>query len=417
MQRFLTVRERCSLCHLSQSFRYGWQFGPLGFYRPWKPIRCRRWGFGIPTLDRRIIADSPPMDQLIHFIWQFLEPRDRRACADASILWNFYAKVHAVAVLAPVSKLREPRPPPRKPDTLCPTRCLLYASALLRFHFVYGDFIRWLSGEYTNRHRDWDNTYAALQQACVRPPPPSLPPVSFSRCKRASTQGVPLQGTFFSPKSEMRARNQYNNHPAVTQNVPAVMQKFAAEEEKTFHLHLPCSFVFFIEGLMLNPLQWVVRKGKGRICVDCTNASRGVNSPGSPNTWIPSPSAEHPDECPPVYYGDAFQRFICQIWHLRITYPQVPLHQHVDDIDSAFRRILYHPDLAVAFAYVFEAFLIVPVGQVFGSRSAPSFFSQSLDLRAYVATCGDLSSYPRPAILEEMEMHAAMGHLACSCRC
>ena len=73
-----------------------------------------------------------------------------RACADASILWNFYAKVCAVAVLAPVSKLREPRPPPRKPDTLCPTRCLLYASALLRFHFVYGDFIRWLSGEYTN---------------------------------------------------------------------------------------------------------------------------------------------------------------------------------------------------------------------------------------------------------------------------
>ena len=44
-------------------------------------------------LNHRIIANSPPMDQLIHFIWQFLELRDRRACADASILWNFYAKV------------------------------------------------------------------------------------------------------------------------------------------------------------------------------------------------------------------------------------------------------------------------------------------------------------------------------------
>ena len=42
-----------------------------------KPICCRCWGFGIPTLNRRIIVDSPPMDQLIHFIWQFLEPRDR----------------------------------------------------------------------------------------------------------------------------------------------------------------------------------------------------------------------------------------------------------------------------------------------------------------------------------------------------
>ena len=206
----------------------------------------------------------------------------------------------------------------------------------------------------------------------------------------------------------MQARNQYNNHPAVTQNVPAITAEVCREEEKTFHLHLPHSFVFFIEGLMLNPLQWVVRKGKGCICVDCTNASRGVNSPGSPNTWIPSPSSENPDECPPVYYGDAFQHFIRQIWWLRITYPQVPLRQHVDDIDSAFRRILYHPDLAVAFAYVFEAFLIVPIGQVFGSCSAPSFFSQSSDLHAYIATCGDLSSYPHLAILEAMEMHAAM---------
>ena len=254
VQRFLTAREHHSLCHLSHSSNHGWQFGPLCFYRPWKPIRRQCWGFGIPTLNRRIIADSPPINQLIHFIWQFLEPRDRRACADASILWNFYAKVRAVAVLAPVSTLRKLRLPPHKPNTLCPSRCLLYASTLLHFHFVYSGFIRWLSGEYTNHHRNWDNTHATLQQACVCPPAPSLPPVSFSRCKRASTQGVPLQGTYFSPKSEMRTRNQYNNHPAVTQNVPAVIRKFAAEEEKIFHLHLPCSFIFFIEGLMLNPL-------------------------------------------------------------------------------------------------------------------------------------------------------------------
>ena len=161
-------------------------------------------------------------------------------------------------------------------------------------------------------------------------------------CKFFCAANMPALKEFLSKEltsarnPEMRARNQYNNHPAVKQHVPAVMWKFAAKEEKTFHLHLPCSFVFFIEGLMLNPLQSVVCKGKSRICVDCTNASHGANSPGSPNTWIPSPSVENPDECPPVYYGDAFQQFIRQIWQLRITYPQVPLRQHVDDIDSAF---------------------------------------------------------------------------------
>ena len=93
---------------------------------------------------------------------------------------------------------------------------------------------------------------------------PACPLMSFSHAAN-----VPALKEFLSKeltsasKSEMCARNQYNNHPVVTQNVPAVMRKFAAEEEKTFHLHLPRSFVFFIEGLMLNPLQWVVRKGKG----------------------------------------------------------------------------------------------------------------------------------------------------------
>jgi hypothetical protein len=49
--------------------------------------------------------------------------------------------------------------------------------------------------------------------------------------------------------------------------------------------------------------------------------------------------------------------------------------------------------LAPVFAYVFGNYLIIPVGQeVFGSRSAPSFFSLLSDLRAAVASSHDLVS-------------------------
>jgi hypothetical protein len=41
----------------------------------------------------------------------------------------------------------------------------------------------------------------------------------------------------------------------------------------------------------------------------------------------------------------------------------------------------------VAFAYVFDEFLIVPVGQVFGSRNAPSFYCVLADLREVLAIC------------------------------
>jgi hypothetical protein len=68
------------------------------------------------------------------------------------------------------------------------------------------------------------------------------------------TQGVPLAGHFVSPSASLAPRDRYNNHPAVQENFDAVEQKFAKEEEKSFHIHLPRFLVYFIAGLMLNPL-------------------------------------------------------------------------------------------------------------------------------------------------------------------
>jgi hypothetical protein len=114
--------------------------------------------------------------------------------------------------------------------------------------------------------------------------------------------------------------------------------------------------------------------------------------PGSCNTHIPKPGKENPDECPPVYYATALQQFYIMIWRLWITYPYLDILLHADNIDSAFRRILYSPEMAILFAYIFGAFLIIPVGQVFGARSAPSFFCLASDIRADLATTGDLTT-------------------------
>jgi hypothetical protein len=63
--------------------------------------------------------------------------------------------------------------------------------------------------------------------------------------------------------------------------------------------------------------------------------------------------------------------------------------KHCDDIDAAFRRILYNPKLAIVFAHVFGLFNI-PVGQAFGTCLAPSYFSLMSDIRAYILTCANL---------------------------
>jgi hypothetical protein len=227
-------------------------------------------------------------------------------------------------------------------------------------------------------------------------PTPNYPIPDHPRAFRICTEGVPLEGHFTTPALEIPARETYDNHPAVNDNHASVEAKFVKDEAKSFHIHLPRFFIYFLPGLILAPFQWSIRKGKGRICVDCTN---GPGLEGSANTSIPKPSADNADECPTVFYQHSFARHMRRLWLTRITHPTEEITQHCDDIGAAFRRVVYHSDLAVAFAYVFGDYLIVPVGQVFGTRSAPSFFSLLSDLRAALANSHDLlSNYPIPSL-------------------
>ena len=388
---------------LSQDYILGPEYGPLWFYRPWSPHRRRRWGFGVPSTTRTVVNDVPPPHLCIHFIWVFLTPKERHTMTRTCSQWFLYHRLRITAVRIPIASLRQRRPPPGKPYRLPAARALLYASAMLRFHFYYGDFLRWMGGEYTNRHRNWDDTFDTIERRRERLPPTGLPPIDLPRGKAIFTQGVPLKGHFTCPQADISKRDHYNNHPAITENFDAVEAKFAKEEQKSFHVHFPRFVAYFIVGLLLNPLQWEWDKGKGRICVDGTGGPEGPDTAGSCNTHIPKPSSENPDECPPVYYSTALMRFLVAIWRYRITHPKSDLLLHADDLDSAFRRILYSPEMAILFAYVFGQYLIIPVGQVFGSRSAPSFFSLESDIRADLATTGTLvDHYPLEQLATEI---------------
>jgi hypothetical protein len=405
VQPFLDSKSRSALTVTNHAFRQGFQFSHLWLYQPWAPFRRRRWGFGIPSSLRSATHDHATYHSMLHFVWTYLAPVERNNAVQAFPAWAKYHQLRLLAATTSLAPLRQKRPPPGSPDRLPEHRSTMYACALLRFHFYYGDFLRWLGGEYTNRHRDWGATFQILQDACTRPPPIDLPPADFPRGFRISTEGVPLKAYFDSPSADLEARDEYDNHPAVATNMDAVEGKFAKEEEKSFHVHLPRFLVYFIFGLILNPIQWAVRKGKGRICIDCTNGPGGANTLSSANTFIPGPKKGDIDACPPVHYASAFLRHLQHLWRFRITFPIADILQHCDDVDSAFRRVLYHPDLAIAFAYVFGAYLLIPVGQVFGSRSAPSYFSLLSDIRAFVATCADLiTGYPMHPLVQATEL-------------
>jgi plasmid stabilization system protein ParE len=54
----------------------------------------------------------------------------------------------------------------------------------MRFDFIHGDMVSWLAGEYTNRHRDWTDTFQRLQTPPRMGQPRDLPPPDFPRAQR-----------------------------------------------------------------------------------------------------------------------------------------------------------------------------------------------------------------------------------------
>lgn len=222
--------------------------------------------------------------------------------------WFLYQKLQVKAVSQPISDLCLPQPPPGPPMQLSMDKALLFSSAHLRFHFYYGDFVHWMGGEYTNRHRDWDATFDTIERICTRPPSDDHPPADLLRGKRIATEGVPLCGHFVCPQSKIAERDRYDNHPAVKLNFEQVEAKFAKEEAKAYHIDFLCFLVYFIPGLLLNPFQWAFQKGEGCICIDCTNGPNGAESPGSANKHIPKPSVANADKCTPVYYMSTLMR-------------------------------------------------------------------------------------------------------------
>jgi hypothetical protein len=327
-------------------------------------------------------------------VWPWLTPAERRILTIAVPPLGPYATLRLQLPSAPVHLLRLPRDHPAHAALTVHQRSKLLGLALIAFDFNYGDLIRWLGGEYTAAHRDWDSTFAALENLRDIPVPEGYPPIDIDLGHRICTEGVPTAGHFDCPRQDAYRRIHYDNHPPLEDNKEDVRKKFLEEELLSYHLFFPKFLAYFIWGLFISPISWLLRKGKGRLVVDSSTPLTDDDK-GAPNIHIPAPGTPGRHlENPKVYFGTALMRHLVQIWNLRIDHPLEDILQHIDDISAAFRRLIYHPDLAIVFAYVFMEFLIIPVGMIFGSRSSPSFWQILAELRSRLADVQNLSVFP-----------------------
>jgi hypothetical protein len=348
---------------VAHCFRAGPLFADTRVFPPWLPMR--KWLYGARNRNHLLCArhDQPSAFLVFHHCWAFLYPEDRLHLSKAFPIMLDYAKFCISVASESVASLRATRPAANS-DPINKQRCWRMGVALLRFNFDHGDLVRWLGGEYTNNFRDWEAAFEVVDSVRQQHVPPGYPPVDIDRAFRACTAGIPLAGIFECSKSSTWRREQYDNHPPLVAEHDAVWEKLRAEEQLSFYIMLPRFIAYFIYGLHLSPLNFVWRKGKGRACVN-NSSTIGQHDDGAPNASIPAPgTSDCDDECPAVHYASAFKRHVTWIWNLRISNPGVNILQFADDVHAAFHCSLYHPDISIVFAFVFQEFLCIPVGTV-----------------------------------------------------
>jgi hypothetical protein len=201
--------------------------------------------------------------------------------------------------------------------------------------------------------------------------------------------GAPCELTMSCAFEDLRMREIYNNHPPLTDYMEDVLKKVAKEEHLSHQVLFPRFLWRSKPGLHISPINWVIQPCKeGRYCLDPSSTisqspyrlgnnltprpdttPQGSTKPKfsnrTPNAQIKDTGADRADfSNPEVHYATAFRRFLIWIWRLCIDNLNTDILLLADDISSAFRLVLYHLVIAVAFASVLQDYLILvgPVG-------------------------------------------------------
>ena len=257
------------------------------------------------------------------------------------------------------------------------------AASLLLLDFNVGDLIRWLGGAYTHEHIPMEPILTAISAVRSIPPPEGYPAQDFDRALHILEHGAPVTASYECDLSDVRLRNAYDNHSTIGEHAAAVREKIISGANNHFLLVLPRWIGRFIYGLFLSPIGFILRKHKGRIVVDPSTRIHSDADTGALNDHM---DKRNTADVPTTFYATAQKRHWSHIWNLRASNPDTEILLYKDDINSAFHRGRYHPDIAAAFSYVWGDWLVISIGLIFGARNSPGWFCVLSELRAFIAT-------------------------------
>ena len=326
---------------------------------------------------------------LFHYCWSFLDHNSLvnlcRACPILSTYGNLRHKASILSTSA-IRNILKPLDHSVRTTTICNKRATSVGLLLILCNFNTGLLIRCLNGNYVGSFLNYKAIDSCLAALATIPQNPKEPPQNFELLHKLFHENVPFVSNFKCKRADMLTRHLYNNHRAADPHLSSILAKTAQDTQNSYTIALPRWTIRFVGGLFLAALGYATREVKGRIkgrpVNDPTALISGESDSGALNLHIPR---DDPNKMPPVYYQTALSRLWSRIYNLRIAHPSDDIIIYKDDLVSAFRRLRYHPDVAAAYSFVVDNFLLLPIGMVFGARDAPSLFCLLSELRSFAS--------------------------------
>ena len=181
-------------------------------------------------------------------------------------------------------------------------------------------------------------------------------------------------------EENLRQYLKYGNHASVDgEDATLAANKVVDKDDRAqFFITLPRWMWHFLPHIYLTPLGLLLKGGKARLLFD----ARFRPGPGalSLNNFTQALYEL------PVAYGTVFVRHLIQIFNLHVSFPAEEILHWDDNVKGDFRLAKYHPDVAAAFSFIYEAHLFVRIGNIFGTNTSPQMFDVVAAARARLAS-------------------------------
>jgi hypothetical protein len=233
------------------------------------------------------------------------------------------------------------------------------SACLLHFNGDVATVVRWIGGPHVNAQIDVPKTLSKLQ--------PILTTDVYNDLKRILTTGAPALCNAQATESNFQAYFKYGNHQSVKQNQQTFEATIIKQSKRGLTLIMDPNLIHFTLNAHLSP----------QGLVDVLHTRRKPR-PLSDSSFRPWPGASGINDWtskvnePKLHFADSFQKFCTWHWNLAISYPAHDRHTGDDDVQCAFPRIKYNPNLVAMHSAISNDTLIMNTGLTFGDNTSPS---------------------------------------------